>query len=128
MEKINRNSGNKTQKIYGCRTNDALSKLIVDNGLKDIWRRENQDSSVFTRYNRSSDTRSRIDRAYTNMKIVNNTKINHIKLSFTDYYNATSIERLPSKNKIGKDSCYFNKSLLWRPEFSSTTKILLFFY
>ena len=112
MEKINRNSGNKTQKIYGCCTNDALSKLIEDNGLKDIWRRENQDSSVFTRYNRSSDTRSRIDRAYTNMKIVNNTKINHIKLSFTDYYNATSIERLPSKNKIGKDSCYFNKSLL----------------
>lgn len=108
MEKINRNSGNKTQKIYGCRTNDALSKLIVDNGLKDIWRRENQDSSVFTLYNRSSDTRSRIDRVYTNMKIVNNTKINHTKLPFTDYYNATSIERLPTKNKIGKDSCYFN--------------------
>ena len=47
-------------------------------------------------------------------------------LSFTDYYNATSIDRLLSKNEIGKDSCYFNKSLLWRSEFSSTTKNLFF--
>ena len=44
-----------------------------------------------------------IDRAYTDIKTANNTKINHIMLSFTDHYNAISIDRLPSKTKIGKD-------------------------
>ena len=32
------------QKLYICRFNYALSKLIVDNGLVDLWRRENPDS------------------------------------------------------------------------------------
>ena len=30
--------------------------------------------------------------------------INHIMVSFTDHYNAISIDRLPSKTKIGKKS------------------------
>ena len=47
-------------------------------------------------------------------------------LSFTDYYNAISIDRLPSKTKIGKDSLYFNNSLLCNPEVSSATKTFLF--
>ena len=34
MEKMDRDDGNKTQKLYRCRSNFALSKLIVDNGLK----------------------------------------------------------------------------------------------
>ena len=42
---------------------------------------------------------------------------------FTDHYNANSINRLPSKTKIGKDPRYFNNSLLCKPEFSSATKI-----
>ena len=33
----------------------ALSKLIVDNELEDLWRRENPDSHVFTRYDRPFD-------------------------------------------------------------------------
>ena len=41
---------------------------------------------------------------YTDIKIVNNTKIYHIMVSFTDHYNANSIDRLPSKTKLGKDS------------------------
>ena len=41
---------------------------------------------------------------YTDIKIANSTKINHIMVSFTDHYNAISIDRLPSKTKIGKDS------------------------
>ena len=49
-----------------------------------------------------------------------------IMVSFTDHYNAISIETLPSKSTIGKDSWYFNNSLLWKPKFSSTTKNLLF--
>ena len=53
-------------------------------------------------------TRSRIDRVYTDIytdiKIANNTKINHIMVSFTDHYNAISIDRLPLKTKIGRDS------------------------
>ena len=33
MNKIDRDGGNKTQRIYKCGSNYALSKLIVDNGL-----------------------------------------------------------------------------------------------
>ena len=58
----------------------------------------------FTRYDRPSGTKSRIDRVYTYKKIANNTKINHIMASFTDLYNAISIDRLPSKTKIREDS------------------------
>ena len=58
----------------------------------------------FTRYDRASDTRWRIDRIYDDTKIANNTKINHIMVSFTDLYNAVFIDRLPSKANIKKDS------------------------
>ena len=47
--------------------------------------------------------RSRIERVYTNMKIGCNNKIYHMIVSFTDHYNAISIDTLPSKTKIGKD-------------------------
>ena len=47
---------------------------------------------------------SRIDRVYTDIKVANNNKINHIMVSSTDHYNAVSIDRLSSKTKIGKDS------------------------
>ena len=50
MDKMDRNGGNKTQR---CRSNYALSKIIVDNGFQDIWRRDSPDSSEFTRYNGS---------------------------------------------------------------------------
>ena len=69
--------GNKTQRLYRSCSNYALSKLIVDHGLEDLWRRENPDSSEFTRYDRSSGIRSRIDRIYTDIKTASNTKINH---------------------------------------------------
>ena len=46
MDKMYRDGGNKTQRIYRCRSNCALSKPTVDNGLKDLWRRENEDSLV----------------------------------------------------------------------------------
>ena len=61
MDKMERDGRNKT--LYKCHFNYALSKLIVDNGLEDLWRRENPDSSEFTCYDRSSGTRSRIDRS-----------------------------------------------------------------
>ena len=47
-------------------------------------------------------------------------------VSFTDHYNAISIDRLSSKTKTGKDSSYFKKSLLCKPEFSSTRTTFLF--
>ena len=112
---MDRYSGNKTQRLYRCRSNYALSKLIVNNELKDLWRRENLDSWVH-RYHRSSGTRSRIDRVYTDIEIANNTKINHIMVSFTDLYNAISIDRLHSKSKVRKDSWYLNNSLCCKPE------------
>ena len=102
-------------RLYRCCFNYALSKLIVDNGLKDLWKSKN-------RYNRYSGTRSKIDRVYNYVKIASNTKMNHIMISFTDHYNAIFIDRFPSQTKIGKDSWYFNNSLLCKPKFSSTTK------
>ena len=75
---------------------------------------------------RSSGTTSRIDRVYTDINIASNTKINHIMIAFTDHYYAIYIDRFPSKTKTGKDSWYFNNSLLCKPEFSLTTKTFLF--
>ena len=53
MDKIDRDGENKTKRLYRCCSNYAMSKLIVDNGLEDLWRRENSDSSHFTRYDKS---------------------------------------------------------------------------
>ena len=60
MDKMEWDDRNKT--LYKCHFNYDLSKLIVDNVLEDLWRRENTDSSEFTDYNRSSGTRSIKDR------------------------------------------------------------------
>ena len=122
--KKERDCRNKT--VSRCRLNYALSKLIVDDGLKNLWGRQNPDSSEFTRYDRSSGTRSRMDRVYTDIKIANNIKINYIMVSFTNHYNAILMDRFPSKTKIGKDSWYFNNSLLYKPEFSLTTGFSFF--
>ena len=53
MDKIGRDDENKTQRLYRCCSNYALSKLIMDNGLEDLWSRENPDSLEFTCYDRS---------------------------------------------------------------------------
>ena len=66
LSQIDRDERNMTQKRYRCHSNFTLSKLILDHGLEDLWRRENPDTSEFTRYDRASGTRSRIDRVYTN--------------------------------------------------------------
>ena len=52
MDKIDRDGGNKTQILYSCCSNYVLSKLIVDNGFEDLWRRDNPESPEFTCYNR----------------------------------------------------------------------------
>ena len=46
MDETEKDGRNKT--LYRCRFNYALSKLIVDNRLEDLWTRENPDSSEFT--------------------------------------------------------------------------------
>ena len=122
---MERDCGNKMQTLQNC-FNYGLPKVIVDNGLEDLWRMENPDSSEFTHYDRSSGTISRIDRFYTDIKIVSNTKVNLIMVSFTDPYNVIFIDRFSSKTKIGKDSWYFNNSFLCKPELSSTSKNFLF--
>ena len=93
--------------------------------MEDLWRRENPGSSEVSRYDISSGLRSRIDRVYTNIKIASNTKINHIMVPFADHYNAIFIDRFPWKTNVGKDSWYFNNSLLRKPEFSLTIKTFL---
>ena len=92
-----------TQRLQRYGSNHPLSKLTVDNGFEDLQRRNNPDSSKLTHHNRFSGTRSTINKVYTDIKIANSTKINHIMVSFTGHYNAISIDRLPSKSKIGKD-------------------------
>ena len=77
-------------------------KLVVDGVLQDIRRRKKPDSSEFTLYDRSSGTRSRIDWVYTDIKIANKIKIDHIMVSFNDHHNAISLDRLLSKSKTGK--------------------------
>ena len=109
-------------KLCRCRFTYDLWKLIVDNGLHDLWGRENPDPSEFTRCDTSSGARSKIDRVYTDKKVATNTKINHIMVSLTDHYNAIFTDRFPSKTEAGKDSWYDNNSLLFKPEFSSTSK------
>ena len=53
MEKIDRDGENKTQRLYRCCSNYILSKIVVDNGLEDLWRRENLDSPELISYDRS---------------------------------------------------------------------------
>ena len=67
MDKAEKDGRNET--LYKCHFNYALSRLIMDNGLEDLWRRENPDSSEFNRYNRSSGTRSTVDTVYTDIKM-----------------------------------------------------------
>ena len=83
---MDKDGENERQRIYRCGSNYALSKLVLDNGLEDLWRRESPGFSEFTYYDRSFGTRSRIGRAYTDVNIARNTKINHIMVSFTDHY------------------------------------------
>ena len=97
----------------------------MENGLEDLWKRENPDASEFTRYDRSSGTRSRIDGAYTDITSANNTKIKYKMISFCDHYNALFINRLSSIMKIGKGLWHFNSSLLKKKDFCSTTRNML---
>ena len=53
IDKIDVDGEKKRQRLRRCCSNFALSKLIVDNGPEDLWRRENPDSPEFTRYDRS---------------------------------------------------------------------------
>ena len=53
MDKMDRDGENKTRTTYWCYSSYDLSKLIVDNELEGLWRRENPDSSEFTHYDRS---------------------------------------------------------------------------
>ena len=99
-DKVERDGGNKT--FYRCRFSYALSKLIVENVLEDLWRRENPDSSVFIHYDSSSGTRSRIDRIDTDIKIASNTKINHIMIFFTDRLTLFLLTDSPQKLKLEK--------------------------
>ena len=52
MDKIDKDS-KKTPRLYRCCFIYPLSKIIVDNGLEDLWRREKSDSPKFTIYDRS---------------------------------------------------------------------------
>ena len=87
MENKNKSDGNEN--------NYALSKLIVDNcSTRGSMEEEDPDFCEFTLYDRSSGTRSKIEKIYTDIKIGNITNSNHIMVSFTDHYNAISLHRI----------------------------------
>ena len=125
MDKIDRDDENKTQRLYRWCSNYALWKLIVDNGLEDLWRRENPDLPGFTCYDRSfaKDPRctGSILISILIQKLLATPRLITM-VSFTDHYNAISIDRLPLKTKIGNDSWYFNNSFSCKSEVSSATK------
>ena len=104
--------GNASLKVYSLYGKQNQGEWKQDNNWKfqlcfeDLWRRKNPDISGFIHYDRSSDTRSRIDRVYNDKKIANNTKINHKMISFSDHYNALFIDRFSFKTKIGKDMAF----------------------
>ena len=127
INKMEKDGGNKMQRTHGCGSIYSLSKLIVDKRLEDLCRRKNLHSLNFTNYDRSSGTRCKIGRIYTQIKIANNTKINQMMVSFTGHYNAISLDRLPWKTKSEKYQWYFNKSLLCKHRFSPATKNFLFY-
>ena len=52
MDETDKDRENKTQRLYRCCSNYILSKLNVDNGLEDLWRRENPDFPEFNCYDR----------------------------------------------------------------------------
>ena len=53
MDKVDRDGENKTQRLHKGWSNYALSKLIMDNGIEDLWRMENPNSPEFICYDRS---------------------------------------------------------------------------
>ena len=53
MDKMDWVGENETERLYWCCSSYVLSKLIMDNGLEYLWRRENSDSPQVRRYNRS---------------------------------------------------------------------------
>ena len=70
INKMERDGGTKTRRIYRCRSNYVLSKLILGFGFEDMWRIDDPHSSGFSRYERSSGTRSRMHMIYNDMIIV----------------------------------------------------------
>ena len=104
--------GDRNKKMYRCRFSYVLSKLIVDNGLKDLQKRADllpqhlgyPESIVIYKVQAISRL------------------ISHVMTSFRDDYNDFFIDKLRSKTKIGKGSQYFNNSLLYKNDFSLTTK------
>ena len=109
-------------KHKNCWSNFALSKPIIDNVVEDLWRLEKLHSSEFTHFDRSPCTRSRIERVHTDIKIANNTKINHKMIFFTDQCYAIFTDRLPSKIKITKE---FDNFILCTTDFWKTIKNLI---
>ena len=82
---MDKNGKNKTQRIYRCRSYNALSKLIVGNGLEDLWRMENSDSSEFSHCDRSSgkENARTLSRNFTNQE---NIRISRLKRRLRSLY------------------------------------------
>ena len=70
-------------------------------------------------------SRSVIDSVHAGVKITYNTKMNHIIVFFSDYYNSIFIDRVPYKHKKLAASWCFNNSFSDKRIFSSCAKSYL---
>ena len=106
MDKMGRDGENKTQRLYWCCSSYALSKLILDNGLR-IYRE-----------------------GRTQIPLSSPPTIRPLA-RIQDLFCQGSIDISPSKTKIEKDSRKrFIKIILFlcKPEYSPATKTSFFYY
>ena len=98
MDKMEGDGGNKTQRLT-----DAILVMPCQNSLWIMGLRIYGEGRIQIPLSSpaSIDPLAQ-DRVYTDVKIANNTKINHIMVCFTDHYNAISIDRLHQKLKLEK--------------------------
>ena len=115
--------GNKDRSRYNksfCEIYLELKSLLTESDLENFWRRQNQNSHLYTRYHGNSDTYSGIDRTYTSINFTNlrqriktDPKIN----SFSDHFKTIVIKREPTNFKRGEGFWILNCGLLQGKEY-----------
>ena len=98
MDKMDGDGGNKTQRLT-----DAILVMPCQNSLWIMGLRIYGEGRIQIPLSSPASIDPLAQgRVYTDVKIANNTKINHIMVCFTDHYNAISIDRLHQKLKLEK--------------------------
>ena len=91
-----------------CESQEELTCLITGFDLEDLWRRQNPNGRLYTRFHGRSNTYSRIDRAYTSTNLKVGVKIDHEINTFSDHFQMIVIKKEPANFKKGKDYWILN--------------------